>query len=66
MAEKGAYVRTAVAREDGSVVLAGHTYGSFATYFTGDTNATDFLAVAIDKDGNELWRWQVSLVPQIY
>lgn len=59
-------MRTAVARGDGSVVLGGHTYGSFANHFTGDTDAADFLAIAIDKDGNELWRWQVSLAPKIY
>lgn len=47
-------------------MLGGHTYGSFATNFTGDTDATDFIAVAIDEDGNELWRWQVRAVQEIY
>lgn len=41
-------------------MLGGHTYGSFANTFTGDYGASDFFAIAIDGDGNELWRWQVS------
>lgn len=46
-------------------MLGGYTSGSFATTFTGDYGASDFLAVAIDEDGNELWRWQVRVVPEI-
>lgn len=45
---------------DDSVVLAGYT--------TGDWNAenaggTDFVAVKLDADGNEVWTWQVRLFP---
>ena len=51
----------AASRGDGSVVLAGYTNGSFAKTFTGNDEATEFIAVAIDGDCNELW--QVSVVP---
>ncbi|CAM9508827.1 unnamed protein product [Ascophyllum nodosum] len=54
----GAYVYGAAARADGSVVLCGCTFGSFADSFYGDGESTDFLAITIDEDGNELWRWQ--------
>lgn len=40
-------------------MLGGYTYGSFANTFAGESDATDFFVVAIDGDGNELWRWQV-------
>jgi len=61
----GAYGRAAAVRGDGSVVVGGHTFGSFATDFVED-GATDFIAVALDEDGNELWRWQVILVSVVY
>ncbi|CAN0111305.1 unnamed protein product [Ascophyllum nodosum] len=56
----GAYVYGAAARADGSVVLCGRTFGSFvdSDSFYGNGESTDFLAIAIDEDGNELWRWQ--------
>lgn len=57
--ESGAYVRAATTRGDGSIVLGGYTFGTFAGTFLGDDGATDFLAVALDENGDELWRWQV-------
>ena len=62
----GAYGLQATVRGNGSVVVGGHTYGSFATDFVGEDGATDFIAVALDEDGNELWRWQVILVSVVY
>lgn len=46
-----------VAAQDGSFVLGGGTQASWR----GNTNAgyTDFAAVKLDADGNELWVWQV-------
>lgn len=48
------------ARWDDSVVLGGFTYRSVETTFGEDEWITDFLAIALDEDGNELWRWQVT------
>lgn len=48
----------AAARADGSIVLAGRTQGDWGGELVG---TTDFAAVALDEDGAELWRWQVSL-----
>ena len=45
--------------------MGGQTYGSFATTFDGDSDNSNFLAVALDEDGNELWRWQVKVVPEM-
>lgn len=48
----------AAARADGSIVVAGSTEGDW----NGDLVGTrDFMAVALDDDGEELWRWQVCL-----
>lgn len=49
----------AAARSDGSVVLAGSTFGASETTFSETVGYSDFAAVAIDEDGNELWRWKV-------
>lgn len=46
------------ARADGSIVLAGYTTGDWDGAAAG---ITDFAAVAVDEDGEELWRWQVRL-----
>lgn len=46
------------ARSDGSIVLAGRTQGEWDGELNGET---DLIAVALDEDGAELWRWQVSL-----
>ena len=44
------------ARADGSIVLAGWTSGN---WFGEVAGLQDFAAVALDEDGEELWRWQV-------
>ncbi|CAN0229721.1 unnamed protein product, partial [Ectocarpus fasciculatus] len=46
-----------VVAEDGSIVLVGHTVGSWDG---SEANAgeEDFVVVKLDKDGNELWHWQ--------
>lgn len=48
----------AVVAEDGSIVLAGYTVGSWDG---SEANAgeEDLVVVKLDKDGNELWHWQV-------
>ena len=43
--------------QDGSIVLAGVTEGSWQGAHLGGTN--DFAAVKLDADGVEVWRWQV-------
>lgn len=50
------YLSPVVAGEDGSVVAAGYTAGIWSGTNAGDE---DFAAVKLDKDGNEVWRWQV-------
>ncbi|CAN0410202.1 unnamed protein product, partial [Pylaiella littoralis] len=45
----------AAGRSDGSVVLVGRTEGVWGDEQIG---TTDFVAVALDEDGGELWRWQ--------
>ncbi|CAM9897040.1 unnamed protein product, partial [Ectocarpus sp. 8 AP-2014] len=47
----------AVVAEDGSIVLAGYTVGSWGG---SEANAgeEDLVVVKLDKDGNELWQWQ--------
>lgn len=42
--------------KDGSMVLAGYTFGDWAA---GNAGEEDFAAVKLDSDGVELWRWQV-------
>lgn len=49
-------VYAATPRADGSIVLAGLTDGDWAG---GPVGITDFAAVALDEDGEELWRYQV-------
>ncbi|CAM9957439.1 unnamed protein product, partial [Laminaria digitata] len=43
---------------DGSVFLAGNTYGDWNGANAG---LSDFAAAKLDADGNEVWRWQVRL-----
>lgn len=42
---------------DGSIYLGGATWGPWATVHAGQS---DFAAVKLDPEGNEVWRWQVS------
>lgn len=55
----GTYAYAAAARKDGSVVLAGRTFGPFHKPLSTMDGYSDFAAVAIDENGTELWRWQV-------
>lgn len=48
----------------GSFVLAGNTFGEFAAVYKG--GYFDFAAVKIDRDGEEVWRWQVRRVVQTF
>lgn len=43
--------------DDGSVFMAGYTYGNFSSENLG---STDFLAIQLDADGLFLWSWQAS------
>lgn len=45
--------------EDGSVVLAGRTNGSWVGENAGQS---DFAAVKLQADGKEIWRWQVLMI----
>lgn len=51
------YMMSVSTTEDGSFVLAGHAEG----VWSGDSSAggLDFVAVKLDADGQEVWRWQV-------
>lgn len=42
--------------KDGSALLAGSSTGSWDGIHLG---GRDFVAVKVDSDGKELWRWQV-------
>ena len=54
------YTFASAARPDGSVVLAGKTSGSWKGDLSGTDAVTDFIAVALDEDGEEL-SWKVRL-----
>lgn len=57
----GVFIEASAARPDGSVVFTGSTTGGWYGNLS-RTNATyEFIAVALDEDGEELWRWQVRL-----
>lgn len=45
---------------DGSAVLAGHTYGSWSSDTADGSVSSDFAAVKLSSEGQEIWRWQVS------
>ena len=45
----------AAGADDGSVIIAGYTDGSYEA-------GLDFVAVKIDSDGNTVWKWQVRSV----
>lgn len=44
------------ANDDGSMVLAGYTWGSWNATNKG---SADFVAVKLDSDGSIVWSWQV-------
>lgn len=54
-------IAASAARPDGSVVLAGGTDGAWHRNISSVNASMDFMAVALDEDGAELWRWQVRL-----
>lgn len=47
----------AVVQADGSIILGGSTKGDWSGLNAVDF---DFAAVALDAEGEELWRWQVT------
>lgn len=51
-------VRSIVVMGDGSVVLGGDTGGAWASTPIG---SRDLAAAKVDSDGQEVWRWQVSV-----
>jgi len=49
-------IYAAAGADDGSVIIAGQSYGSYGAENAGNS---DFVAVKIDNDGNTIWAWQV-------
>lgn len=49
--------------DDGSVIMAGHTYGDWGGVNAGDY---DFVAVKLDAAGEQVWIWQVGLVKSLF
>lgn len=49
---------TVLVDEDGSVILAGYTSGSWTESNAGEE---DYLVIKLDSDGKEIWVWQVRL-----
>lgn len=49
--------------EDGSFILTGYSEGSWNGANKG---AADFVALKIDSDGKEIWKWQVSLFASFF
>lgn len=47
---------------DGSVVIAGETRGNWDGTNAGDSWPVDFAAFRLDKNGTEVWRYQVGFV----
>lgn len=45
--------------QDGSVLLVGYTDGDWDEGGSSVSVSLDFAAVQLDKNGCELWRWQV-------
>lgn len=58
-------IKASAARPDGSIGLAGVTYGSWYGDLSATTATPDFMAVALDEAGAELWRWQVKLTIEV-
>lgn len=61
-ADSTTYFYDSAVRTDGSVVIAGLTYGDFDGTDTFSGATTDFIALALNEHGQELWRWQVTLL----
>ena len=57
--EESDHIYAAAGADDGSVIIAGRTWGSYE-----DVNAgyRDFVAMKFDDDGNIIWKWQVRSV----
>lgn len=53
------YVTAVALGIDGSVFLAGTTYGD---WYGVNVGGRDFAAAKLDADGNPEWRWQVRLL----
>lgn len=49
-------INDAASAQDGSIILAGGTYGAWSVTNEGDR---DFAAVKLSSSGGILWRWQV-------
>lgn len=46
---------------DGTIILGGYTAGTWSgSNAGGDAGEDDFAVVALDADGKEMWRWQVT------
>ena len=52
-------IYAAAGADDGSVIIAGNSAGSYEDLNAG---SYDFVAVKIDGDGNTVWKWQVRSV----
>lgn len=50
------YFSPVLVGSDDSVVMAGHTMGTWGGSIRGEE---DFAVVKLDAGGNEIWRWQV-------
>ena len=46
--------------ESTTIVLVGFTRGDWSSGGGGGSGSGDFAALALDSDGGELWRWQVT------
>lgn len=55
--ERQDHLTSVIAGDNGSVIMSGHTRG----VFQGKMNAghEDAVAIKLDRNGAELWRWQV-------
>ena len=49
-------LRAVAIQANGSIVLAGSTLGDWSGLNAG---SDDFAALALDSEGQEIWRWQV-------
>lgn len=54
--EEDGYIEAAIGVDDGSVIIAGYTYGSYGAVNVG---SSDFLVAKIGSNGNPVWQWQI-------